>query len=217
MTAVEPPHSPSANHQRHEHQYYRWANPIAALALLVACSAAAFAWWQGRLISESNEIARQNNVISQRAFVSAALMQMWVSFKPDRTPNALNFMLGLTNNGNTATKHLTFYVKCDPAAQDLQEPWSIFYQGLEKIEQTPMFIAPHSTQTVGCSFPFEQIRQMAEGSLFGFLMLDIVYFDRLDPTIRHRTQFANKLTQINIPPTNAVAALLTPCGQHNCA
>ena len=50
----------------------------------------------------------------------------------------------------------------------------------------------------GCGFPFDQVKQIANEKLFGFIMADVTYRDRLDEKIPHRTQFALKLTQTTI-------------------
>ena len=217
----------------HERRYYRYATPIAILAFLASCAAAAFAYWQATLVQESNTIAIKNNIVSQRAFTYTALTQTY--FSPDAiNPQAINFLFNPTNSGNTPTRNLTVFYKCVPAAEDVQEPWVLLYQGGETIRQIPQFIGPHASGPVACSFPIEQIKSMVDGKLFGFVMIDVTYHDRLDVEPVHKTHTALRLSNIvykpaqpaagtlppGQPPQIAPAQFLTvlePRGRHNCA
>lgn len=231
-TALSPP-SPETNQKStNEHRYYRFATPIAVVALFVSGAAAVFTYWEATLISQSNTLIRENNVISQRAFIYSSPTQ--TLFSPDQiNPQAVNFVLSLTNSGNTATRNLIFFIKCASATQDLQEPWSILYQGGEKIIRVPFFIGPHAAGAAVCSFPMDQIQQMLTGKLHGYIMADITYHDRLDVDVIHKTHVALKLARIVYRPTQplesveqghpvqlvpaSITVVFEPRGRHNCA
>jgi hypothetical protein len=227
------PHAPehstnSPKERRHWLEYI--AVLLSAIAIIIAGIAAVFTWWQASLIKDSNDISRQNNVVNQRAFVYSTMTQTFFSPDPN-DPQAVNFSLIMTNSGNTATRNLIFFLKCTPSAEDLQEPWSILYQGKDTIVQIPQFIGPHASVQVACSFSFDQIKQMFAGKLHGYIMLDITYHDRMNFEPIHQTNMALKLTQIvlrlpetltlsdgktQITPTSFLTAL-EPRGRHNCA
>jgi hypothetical protein len=224
MSATDPPNSDDHRGRTHEHRYYRLATPIATVALIVSCISAGFTWWQASLIRESNEITRTNNVVSQRAFVNISYAGIYLSPTPVE-PKAANFFFNITNSGNTATKELKVVGKCAPSAEDMQEPWALLYQQPTSPTE-PGFIGPHQPITNGCSFSFEQIRAMSDGKLFGYIMFDIGYRDRLDDRIQHKTQMTMFLQQVAItqqtpnpqqPTVNSVTFLGVNRGKHNCA
>jgi hypothetical protein len=122
----------------------------------------------------------------------------------------------------------------------LQEPWSILYQGKDLPDHLPQFIGGHGLIPIVCFFNWEQIEAMAAGKLFGYLMLDARYLDRLDDKAKHVTQATFLLSQVfaqvqkesaaatNPPGANlgAVPVATTPTmigaglinkGKHNCA
>lgn len=232
MTTVTPPDSHT--HDQHTRRYYRFATPIAVLAFVVSCFSAGFTWWQATLIGESNEIARKNNVISQRAFVGITLGQIQLARATD--PLGVNFPAFLTNSGNTPTKNLNFTFRCVPSAEELPEPWSLFGQNKEKVDHYPTFITGHGSIPTGCSFPWDQVQQMASKKMFGYLMAGVTYFDRLDAGTQHKTQMALFMSQIAIKapvkqtlnvsgspqevtlnPNYEVETLFEARGKHNCA
>jgi hypothetical protein len=108
-------------HGHHQRRYYRFATPLAALALAVSIASAIFTWRHDVLIGEANDLTRQNNVVSQRAFVYFFPGEPNISGESS-APKAVNFFGHLSNSGNTPTKNLTFFYKCAPSAEDLQEP-----------------------------------------------------------------------------------------------
>jgi hypothetical protein len=108
--------------------------------------------------------------------------------------------------------------------------------GAGENRKEPQFISPHASVPIGCSFSFEQIQQMAAGKLFGYVMVDASYRDRLDTRTLHKSQSALMLTQVNVQvpkieklpaqggspeqvinTPGAVQTLLIPSGKHNCA
>jgi hypothetical protein len=61
---------------------------------------------------------------------------------------------------------------------------------------------------------------MADKTLFGYIMVDISYLDRMDKSVRHRTQKSLKLWQVTIGSNCSQMSItdgLIPVGQHNCA
>jgi hypothetical protein len=197
---------------RHRLDYYLVYATIAAA--VAATLAAGMTGWQAYL-------TRQYNVLSQRAAVSISLQAEYLSVEADgATPKAVNFLFLLANSGNTATHSLSLLVKCLPSAEDLQEPWSLLRQGPTPFGgNVPTFIGAHGSETSGCSFPFNQIIQMRDEKLFGYILVDISYFDRLERNVLHRSQKALKLWQVTVktnvkPP--AVEQVLV-LGKHNCA
>jgi hypothetical protein len=203
MTLIPPP-STDANNPRaeytHEHRYYRFGLPIAVLALIVSGVAAGFTWYQAYLVGEGNELARKNNIVSQRAFVYFSPNTQPGITGETIAPTRVNFFGTLSNSGNTPTKDLTFFFKCAPSGEDLKEPWSIFRQGKDQPERGPQFIGGHASVPVGCGFSWEQMLEMQAGRLFGYLMVEAVYWDRLDVKTKHMTQATFMLTQVFVQP-----------------
>lgn len=192
---------------------------ISIVALVASAVSALFAY---RQTVEANAIARANYIASQRAFVFASVSETsWVSMKPGSSePNAYNLLIIITNSGNTPTTNLTLVASCAPSAQDLDEPWNLFSHGTTKMERVPLLIGPRSSQTAGCSFPFDQIKQMVERKLFGFVMAEMLYYDRIDSSVQHKTRLSLKLSQIHIdhqPTPPKVSVLFSPHGKFNCA
>ena len=116
----------------------------------------------------------------------------------DVKDHSKNVQLGvpIINGGNTATKNMTFFARCAPSADPLPEPWVLLYR--ETPARVPQIIGPHQTGRAYCDFTLDQVRNMRDGKLHGYLMGEAVYKDRLDDLVIHRTQFAWELTDINI-------------------
>ena len=137
---------------------------------------------------------------------------------------SVSFISDITNSGNTGTKGLGFFMKCAQSYEDLKEPWSILYQGKLTPEKTPQFIGPHATVQATCGFSIDQVKAMAAGKLFGYLMMDATYQDRLVDEW-HKTQMTMKIAQIRLVEgmgpsglgLNQVEVILTTYGSHNCA
>jgi hypothetical protein len=232
MSGPVEPNAAADKANPHENRYYRVATPIAVLALVVSCGAAGFTWWQAYL-------ARQNNIVSQRAFVHISDFKVDIIRTPDGT-YSLRIATPFVNSGNTATKDFAFYIRCAPAVIDAPEPCVMLNPEITKIRQ---LLAPHQTQPALCSFPMTHIRQTKDGNAHAYVLGDITYRDRLDSSMLHRTQFSFELVDINIidPPAqvaqtapnaasapaatpstpNAIAPIVfvyfQPRGQHNCA
>jgi hypothetical protein len=164
-------------------------------------------------------LIESNNVVSQRAFVSISYAGEFVSLDQSQQPLALNMIASFTDGGNTATRDLVMTIKCAASVEDLTEPWPLLHQGRDPGDRVPIFIGPHGSETGGCSFDFDQIRQMAAAKLYGYLLVDSSYHDRIDQSIIHATQKALKLAQVSIQPGPPVSVqeLLVAVGKHNCA
>ena len=188
-----------------------------------------------------NYLIRSHNVISQRAFVSFSFGQFAAAWSatPNKISresvldaltqgstaiNAVSFIVDITNSGNTGTKNLTFFLKCAPTSEDLQEPWSVLYQGKNNAAKAPQFIGPHATIRSACGFNIEQIKAMSTGKAFGYVMIDTTYQDRLTNDW-HRTEATMKVGQIEFIPGVAPSGsgslglnvALVTYGRHNCA
>jgi hypothetical protein len=127
-----------------------------------------------------NYLIRSNNVVSQRAFVSVAFRPGVSAWGPATskitkegileavthgyTATAVTFITDISNSGNTGTKSLSFFTKCAASPEDLQEPWSILYQGKNNPARSPQFIGPHATSQTFCSFGIDQIKAIREAS-----------------------------------------------------
>jgi hypothetical protein len=165
------------------------------------------------------------NKLSQRAFIFPALSQTYLS--PDaNAPDAINFTFTLANNGNTATRRLTFFLKCTPSAEDLDEPWILITQGRGKTEQGTAVIGPKGAATAGCSFPWNQLQEMFTKKMFGYILIDVSYEDGMNAGIIRKTQFAVRLSQIALTPARiegplqisaGATVLMENRGKHNCA
>ncbi|HUE10124.1 MAG TPA: hypothetical protein VMQ54_04270, partial [Steroidobacteraceae bacterium] len=185
-------------------------------------------------------IIRSNNVVSERAFVAFGFRADSV-YGPSPTKfttgdilaavnqgsnslSAVSIIADITNSGNTGTKNLTFFMKCAPSTEELQEPWSILYQGLTPITKSPQFIGPHATVQTNCAFPIDQLKAMNANSLFGYVMVDATYQDRL-ANDWHRTETTQKIAHVGFLPgvgpggsaTVGAAVSLVTYGRHNCA
>src|SRR5712692_4846831 len=92
-----------------KHHWLDYAAVWAAVAAAIgAALAASMAGWQAYL-------TRQNNVVSQRAFVYAEAPQLAVSIDAkDGVTKNVSFFTPLINSGNTPTKELAFLVRCAP-------------------------------------------------------------------------------------------------------
>jgi hypothetical protein len=125
-------------------------------------------------------------------------------------------VITIINSGNTPTKNLTFFIRCAPSAEDLPEPWVLLYRGTP--EWTPGVIGPHATVTALCGFNHSQMTQISEKTMYGYLLGDITYHDRLDSSSEHRTQFSFKIVDLPFDTNGNVAGLHTDTvGRHNCA
>jgi hypothetical protein len=162
----------------------------------------------------------QNNVISERAFVSPAMAGLYLGTLDDaaKTPG-LAVVFSLSNNGGTPTKDLTSKIICEPSINVPTEPWELIKQ--HKIDTTPIFIGARAGVQVQCSFSMDQIKQMSGGSLHGYILGDVTYWDRIDPATKHRTEYAYELFSPTITITNGIITNVTSAaigvGKHNCA
>jgi hypothetical protein len=200
-----------------------WRKPenyVSLLTLLAVATYIGFQIYQTYLI-------RDNNIVSERAFIFNDGPQVSLAlYTKDNTKRAL-MAVPFINGGNTATKGLTTTIRCVPSVEALPEPCVLLYR--EKVKRTPEVIGPHQSVRVYCGFPIDQLRQIRDGKLYGYLMGESVYRDRLDDSVTHRTQFSWEVTDINIedpppdvfaiPPNAApkVQMNFVPRGQHNCA
>jgi hypothetical protein len=160
-------------------------------------------------------LIRTNNIISERAFVSSQVAGLLVGMTTDKIPT-LGVFISLENTGGSPTKNLSSKLVCEPSITTAIEPWDFIKQ--HKIETTPIFIGARSHGIAMCSFTMDQIKQMSTGMLHGYVVGEIIYYDRIDPSVQHRTHYAYELNYPAIDPnTNAVHTLTTDVGKHNCA
>jgi hypothetical protein len=199
-----------------------WKNPsnlVGLLTLAAVLTYTAFQIWQTFLI-------RSNNVVSERAFAffDAPTITMVFNSK-DQTKN-VQLGIPIINGGNTATKDLTMLIRCAPSVESLPEPWVILHR--EPTPPYPQVLGPHQTVRVFCVFRLDQVRDIERGNLHGYLMGEVIYKDRLDGSVIHRTQFSWEadvnITDVppqvlaqnpNIAPN--VIMSFQPRGVHNCA
>jgi len=204
---------------RKERYFQKPENWVSVLTLIAVAIYTAIQIYQTSLFY-------RNNIVSERASisVSAAPGPTNIDSTNNNTITGITFAISLTNSGNTATKNLKFFIKCAVAAEDLKEPWSILYQGTEP-EHFPQFIGAHASTKSLCGFSINQLQDMASHKLFGYIMADISYYDRLDDSIIHKTQATFKISQITIQlvlpgqpgQQNRIEVQLENRGQHNCA
>jgi hypothetical protein len=148
-------------------------------------------------------LTRSNNVVSQRAFIFPVVGQPVGIFEAGNV-KSINFNLTLTNSGNTPTRELTFFYKCAPSAEDMREPWVILHQGPGQSEGATISKGPHGSIPLMCTFPFDQIEQIASGKLFVYLLIEVTYKDSLDDSVIHKTQSAFKICKLVISTVNVV-------------
>jgi hypothetical protein len=224
---LTPPRPEDNGHRTHEGRYYRWGTPLAVSALLISIVSAIFTGSNVYLLSQANNITRQNNIISERALVSVDynIGATQAADAKDGSPIVV-IQIPLINSGNTATKNFQLFVRCAPSADSLPEPWVLLYRG--PVERIPQMLAPHQTGRVYCSFPLPQIQEVQRGKLHAYVMGNLTYRDRLDDSVLHRTQFDWELfdivfTEAKILPNTQIVLVppgvimhAQPRGRHNC-
>jgi hypothetical protein len=201
MTEAEPTQT--------ERGYWRKPeNYVAVITLVAVLTYTAVQIWQTSLI-------RQNSVVSQRAFVSEQIVAYQRGFNPEKLP-AFGVFVKLENNGATPTLNLISKIICEPSVTKAIEPWDYIKQ--HNIETGPISIGAKSFAIVQCSFTLEQIKQMASGSLYGYVLGEVTYYDRIDPSVQHKTHYAFDLhLPIISPDENFISAFGISAGRHNCA
>jgi hypothetical protein len=202
--------------QRHWHDHALvWSTAAAALA---AALAAGSAFYQAYL-------TRQNNVVSQRAFVYVDNPLMSLGFDPSRN-KVLALQPQLINSGNTPTKDLELFIRCLPTVERLADPFVLFQKS--SAQRVPQVIGPRQTVRAICAVPLEHIERMAAGRAFVYLMGEITYRDRLGDNVLHVTRFSYEMRDVTIAKpevpagTNAsevlpvISANFVPYGLQNC-
>ena len=169
-------------------------------------------------------LTRQNNVVSQRAFVHFEGSEIRMSIDPTTKAKNVSVFTRLINSGNTATKGLTFFVKCAPSIDSLPDPWVLLFR--EKAEKQQQIFGPHQTFPAHCAFSLDHMKQVSHGAAHAYLLGEITYRDRLDDSIPHLTQFTWEIADVTIidPPVGsppevapAVNVVFQTHGRHNCA
>ena len=185
---------------------------IALLLLATAAGTGVAAWYTFR----QWVTARDTLVVSQRAFVTVGNINVIMSVGDDQKLNYLNVDIPVQNSGNTRTRDLQVLFKCRTSTQDLVEPWGLLHQ--EKIEHLPQVLGPHADGHVYCPFTNDDVSRMKSGSLFGYVLGEMTYYDIFNPNDRHITQIARKVVILNYTETPPfVVSSFTSVGQHNCA
>src|ERR1700687_541395 len=95
-------------------------NYVALVTLVAVLTYTGVQIWQTSLI-------RQNNVVSQRAFVSPQLLGLYPGFNPEKLP-AMGVFVTLDNNGATPTLDLISKIVCEPSVTKAIEPWDYIKQ-----------------------------------------------------------------------------------------
>ena len=185
---------------------------IALLLLATAAGTGVAAWYTFR----QWVTARDTLVVSQRAFVTVGNFGSIVGVGDDQKPSNLTIDIPLLNSGNTRTRDLQLLFKCRTSTQDLVEPWGLLHQ--EKVDHLPQVIGPHADSHTYCTFSKDDISRMKNGSLFGYVLGEVTYYDIFNPNDRHITQIARQVSILGYTETPAaVFSYITPIGQHNCA
>jgi hypothetical protein len=215
MPRPESDQEESSRQKRHWHDHaIAWGAVAAALGAALAAVANGYQAY----------LTRQNNVISQRAFINFDGINLAMSIDPATNVRNVSIFTRLTNSGNTATKDLGFFIKCAPTVDPLAEPWVIFIR--EKVQKQAQIIGARQTFPAHCVFPLDHMRLVSQGRAHSYLLGEITYRDRLDESLPHVTQFSWELTDVTIidPPASAPAdtpptanVSFQPRGAHNCA
>src|SRR5208337_4000568 len=106
-------------------------------------------------------LIRQNNIVSQRAFVAVLVPQLIMAKDPSKTKEfekTVIVSIPLTNSGNTPTKRLQLFIKCAPSVEILPEPWALLQK--EKIEHIPQVIGAHQQVLSQCGYTFDHIQKV---------------------------------------------------------
>lgn len=168
--------------------------------------------------TEQTKLMRDNNIVSQRAFVYAAPTAGFAAFDvKDRTAKLVGMNVPFINSGNTPTKDLELLLRCVPSVEALAEPWAVMHN--ETKPHSPAVIPPHGNTSAMCTFQAEQFIQVKRGAMHAYVMAEVTYRDRLDPTVRHVTQAEWELSNplIDDAATTWNGAQWANIGKHNCA
>ena len=136
---INPPAPPPSGDDRHERNYYRWANPIATLALLISCASAAFTGYQ-------TWVTLKNTWDTQRAFV---ILRDLILVPLDFNKILVGYILipQWENVGNTHASDLTYLVNYQFSRDDLPNGFSIV-DTTKKVEG-PTSLGPKEYLTSG--------------------------------------------------------------------
>jgi hypothetical protein len=200
----------SGDQRQPDEQPYPRGYWVSVVTMLLILTYTGIQIWQTCLV-------RQNDIVSQRAFVyTGAPLAMTTIDPKDKTTKTLGILFYIVNSGNTPTKNLNIFTRCAPSAEDLPEPWVLLYR--ETPTWTPGVIGPHATVTSLCGFNHTQMMQISEKTMYGYLLGDISYQDRLDSSSAHRTQFSLKIIDLLLDANGNVTGLHSDnVGRHNCA
>jgi len=190
---IDPPTPPPSDHDRHERNYYRWANPIAALAFLVSCASAAFTGIQLK-------VAYDNNVVTQRAYVILRNL-MLVPVELNKVLIGYIVIPQWENVGNTYASDMTFRSNFQFSRDDLPNGFSV-NDGGAKIEG-PTSLGPREVLTTGTFraadgnpfyFPQPCINDVIQGKYrFAYIWGWAKYKDVFKPTEERTTRFCWRL------------------------
>jgi hypothetical protein len=166
-------------------------------------------------------LERRNDLVSERPFVYADGWHIAIG----RENAAGNLMLiinyRLVNSGNTPTRRLALFEGCGTSPTKLTEPFiSLLKQPPSK--RVSQIIGPRSSVPVVCTFSDDDAKQMSDGKLFGYILGEITYSDELDPSKRHKTEYAVTIEYPVYALTDtegnfSFSGAFQPVGQHNCA
>jgi hypothetical protein len=143
MPNTEGKQGSSTNQQRHWHQHaVVWAAVAAALGAALAAAANGYQAY----------LTRQNNVVSQRAFVYVdGPVQLVVALDAKDRSKIVNFPIRLNNSGNTPTKDMGIFIRCAPSIDAMPEPWVLLYR--DTPDKLPQIIGASSNSNAGlCVF-----------------------------------------------------------------
>jgi hypothetical protein len=191
-----------------------WVTLAAFLAVCV------YTWFAGRQTSLIHDF----NVETLRPFIYAQRLSAIIGIAPDMKTKVVAVIIPLANSGATPTSGLKLTVRCVEHGAELREPWVVFHQ--EEATHFPMVIPPRAPPVdTYCSFLASELPQIQDGTLHEYVMGDITYVDKLDPGIRHVTQFTYELVDVThgtTTPTDGTAPVefihgkFETRGMHNC-
>jgi hypothetical protein len=198
----------------YEHLTLRWTKVLAICTGVLAAATFTVAGLSYKQLLD----ARRSFAVAQRAFIYLSGNSYQTVFVAHTTPQqkAAAFYAILTNAGNTATRDYTIVLRCSPSIEALPEPFNLLFS--EEIKRVPSLVGPRATSAGYCEFTADQLLQMRDGKLHGYIMGEARYHDRLEDD-EHVTQFCQELTNVNIDDTQTHLSAISfvPVGKHNCA
>jgi hypothetical protein len=152
---------------------------------------------------------------SQRAFVYVSGFGILPATDRQHGTKLARLIINIVNAGNTPTANLHQFFRCAVSSDSLQEPFALYQP---KGDNSALVIGPKGTATAVCDFTMDQLSEMANGKLHGYVLGEIAYKDIIDEKgTLHRTQLSQEVSEpFSLDDPSKVLFNLSSVGKHNC-